>query len=345
MPNVFQTSANALNGAIDVSRQIAQGGNLGFAAPQMNSVYAQGGGNLGGTNLQPYMNPYTQGVINRTMGTLQDQYKQSVNNLDAQATAAGAFGGSRHGVAQAQGAQNYYDTVANTAAGLNQQNFNQAQQGAMFDIGNRQQSNQFNAGQMQQANQINAGNQLQTRLANQGAAGNMMNTQLSAAGQLGSLSNLGFGMGQQVNAGLAQAGAQQQGLLQQLINAGRGQYGGFTGAPMAGLGAIMSAVGGAPGGGGTQTQSSSPGLLGMFSGVASGLGALGSAGLLCWVARASFGEDDGRWLKVRQWMLTKAPLWLFRAYVKHGPKLAEWIERHPASKPVFRRALSTLTGA
>lgn len=291
MPNVFNQSANALTQAIRGTNRA--GNNLGFA-PQ-----------LANTNLQPYMNPYTQNVIDNTMGTLDRQRNQMLNQVGAQATAAGAFGGSRHGLVEAETNRGFADTMANTAAGLNQSNFQNAQQMGLADIQNRMNQNQFNT-----------------------------NTQLNAAGQLGNLSNLGFGMGTQVQQMQNQAGGQQQAINQSLIDAARGQYGGYQGQPQQGLQSLIAALGGAPVPQ-TTTQSSNPGLLGLLSGGASILGSLG----LCWISRAAFGADNPEWLNVRKWMLLRAPKWLFDAYVKHGPDVAAWIERNPVSKPFFRVAL------
>jgi pyruvate/2-oxoacid:ferredoxin oxidoreductase alpha subunit len=53
----------------------------------------------------------------------------------------------------------------------------------------------------------------------------------------------------------------QQGINQQLIDAARGQYGGYTNAPMNSLSAPMAALGAANMGQQTSTATSKPGLL------------------------------------------------------------------------------------
>ena len=70
--NVFQGSAQAMQQAGQTFGEMAQG----------------------------QMNPYTQNVIDRTQQDIMRQQQLAEQNLGAQATAAGAFGGSRHGVAQ-----------------------------------------------------------------------------------------------------------------------------------------------------------------------------------------------------------------------------------------------------
>lgn len=105
-----------------------------------------------------------------------------------------------------------------------------------------------------------------------GAAQNQQQMMSNLAGQ-------GFGFGQALNQQQMQQGALQQGLVQSLIDAARGQYGGFTGAPQQALTLPLAAVGAANMGQqtttgtttGNTTQSMRPGL---FNYLALGLGAL-----------------------------------------------------------------------
>jgi hypothetical protein len=70
----------------------------------------------------------------------------------------------------------------------------------------------------------------------------------------------------------------------------------------------------------------------------SGLGAIGTVGaaLLCWVAREVFGAEDARWLMFRHWLLTSAPGWFRRLYLRHGEAFAAWLHDHPWAKPPIR---------
>jgi len=74
------------------------------------------------------------------------------------------------------------------------------------------------------------------------------------------------------------------------------------------------------------------------SGLMSGLFGLGAAGigLLCWVARSVYGEGDKRWLKVRDWMMKKAPERLRDLYIRHGDALAAWLDMNPQHKPTVK---------
>jgi hypothetical protein len=142
-----------------------------------------------------------------------------------------------------------------------------------------QQANQAAALQAAQANQAaraaaaQFGQQtgLQAAQANQQAALQAANLRLSGAGQLGGLSQQGFNMGQSITQQQAQQGAMQQAINQALIDAARGQYGGFTGAPGQSLNATLAALGGANMGQQTQTTTQQPGL---FNYLSLGLGAL-----------------------------------------------------------------------
>lgn len=84
------------------------------------------GGTLGNI-AQGGMYPATQDFIQRTQENMMRQQQMQQNMLDAQASRSGAFGGSRHGVANAMLADDYSRRMADMAA---QQNL-QAQQQAM----------------------------------------------------------------------------------------------------------------------------------------------------------------------------------------------------------------------
>jgi len=105
---------------------------------------------------------------------------------------------------------------------------------------------------------------MQAQLANQAAGLSGSQQRLNAGSQLGNLSNLGFGMGQTIQGNMNQQGAQQQALQQQLINAAKQQYAGYTGAPAQSLQYLLQAVGGAPAVG-SQSESYSPGLFDYLS--------------------------------------------------------------------------------
>lgn len=183
-------------------------------------------GTIAGSDIGQYQNPYTQQVIDMTQQDILRGAQMGMDTLGAQAQAARAFGGSRQGVAEAELGRNVLQQLAQSSAQQRQAGFQSAQQMAQSDIQNR----------LSQAN-----------LGLQGAA------------QLGGLGQQSFGYGQAIQGQLAQQGAQQQAMQQALIDAAKGQFAGFTGAPAAGLGYVSQALGVAPTPT-TTTESRQPGL-------------------------------------------------------------------------------------
>ena len=90
-------------------------------------------------DLSAYMNPYQQDVIDATMAELNKQGLMQGNQLGAQAVGAGAYGGSRFGIAESELAGNLQDARAKALAQLNSQNYLQAlQTGGQASIGGQQ---------------------------------------------------------------------------------------------------------------------------------------------------------------------------------------------------------------
>ena len=181
--NVNQASAGALQGAIGGTQRAMQ-------APLQVGAYA---------------NPYTSAVIDRTQQDIERQRQMAMNQLGAQATAAGAFGGSRQGVAEGVMAGEYGRMAGDMAAQQRQANYSQALQAAMAD---RQ-------------------------------------ARLGAASQLGGLGQQAFQTGQTIQQNQLQQGLLQQGMQQALIDAAKGQYAGYTASPMQSLSAPLAALGAA----------------------------------------------------------------------------------------------------
>jgi len=299
-PNVYNQSANAYTGALQGTQAA-----MGYQPQQVNAGTAVGG-------INTYMNPYTQQVINTSMADLERQRQTQMNALGAQATAAGAFGGSRQGVAEALTNQGFAQQGGQLASQLRAQGFDTALGASQQDIANR----------------------LQAQMSNQQAGLQGAQQRMGAAGQLGDLSNVGFNFGQQIGATQSQEGQRQQAMNQALIDAAKGQFGGFTGAPQDALSTYLAALGGSQTGQQTQTQTSTrkPGL---FDYLTAGAGILGG---LCWVAREVYGEEDGRWVQFRTWLLNDAPKWLLNLYAKHG----EWFAGIVRKAPILKRALRPL---
>ena len=97
------------------------------------------------TAYQAYMSPYQQDVISETLKEFDIQAQKGIPALRAQAIQAGAFGGGREGIAQAEYASTSDRNRAALQAQLLQQGFGQAQQLAAQAFGQQQ---QLAAGQM-----------------------------------------------------------------------------------------------------------------------------------------------------------------------------------------------------
>jgi hypothetical protein len=158
---------------------------------------------LAGTDLQPYMNPFTGEVEANALKSLESSRQGAQSQLQDQFLSSKAFGGSRQALQSA-----VTDSLAAQKAGdlssqLRQANFSQAQAAATGDITRNMQGQQYN----QAAN-------LQAGLANQQDLYNRQTTGLKMAGDLygsaqksniadvGLLDTLGQGEQAQTQAGL-----------------------------------------------------------------------------------------------------------------------------------------------
>lgn len=128
-------------------------------------------------DMQSYMSPYTQGVIESSLRTLGGAQEQALDRLAAQAQAAKAFGGSRQGVAEAETRKAYGQQAADLVTKQMQQAFQQAQGAAQFDIGQMQSARTLASQQGmqaetlgQQAREAAAAREQAARAGNQQAA-------------------------------------------------------------------------------------------------------------------------------------------------------------------------------
>jgi len=167
-------------------------------------------------NMQQYMNPYTQQVVDTSLQDLERSRQMAQQQGAAQAVKAKAFGGSRQGVAEAETNRAYADQAAKTAAGLRSQGFDTASQLAQADLARQMQAQQLNQAQDAATTQQALALSGQFGLANQQAALEASRAN-QATGLQAQTSNQGmdFNVGQ-MNTQLAQqaALANQQAALQ-----------------------------------------------------------------------------------------------------------------------------------
>ena len=204
-------SGNPQNQQPSVFNASAQGMGQAGITTGMETMYQPS--TIAGTDMSQYMNPYENQVVQNTMGDLDRQRQIEANQLGAQASARGAFGGSRDALMQSELSRNYGQQMANTSAQMRQAGYQNAQQMAGQDI--------------------------QTGLA---GSANRQN----AATNLGQLSNLGFGQGMALQQQSMQQGALEQGINQLILDAAKNQYAGYTGAPGQALQYNAAALGSTP---------------------------------------------------------------------------------------------------
>jgi hypothetical protein len=230
-PNVFQQAQQGQTGAM-----LGTAAGMGYQPAQVQA------GQIGQTNLSPDFNPFEQTVVQQSLGDIEQARQMQANQLASQAQRAGAFGGSRSAILESQANEAAMQQAARTAANLRLGGFQNAQQMAGQDIANT----------------------LRADLANQSAGLTGAGQRLAAAGQLGGLAQQAFGMGRNLQQDLMQQGNLQQLLNQQIFDAARGQFEGYSSFPERSLGFLASALGAAPVPQ-TQTTTRTPGLFDYLS--------------------------------------------------------------------------------
>ena len=177
-------------------------------------------------NIDQFLNPVTDNVVDVALNDL-NRARQIARQGDSDAAAAaGAFGGTRQGVAEGETNRGFADAFARTSAGLRQGAFDRAAALQQSDF-NRQLNaglaNQSqdalvalqNAGFTQQANlsnqqainnraRLNAGLRQQTALANQSATNNFRQFNAGLQQQAGLSNQAAANAANQLNARLAQ---------------------------------------------------------------------------------------------------------------------------------------------
>lgn len=129
-----QQTLDAMNNSTAMSGIGAYKTGLGY-----NQALASGRSAL--SDINSYINPYTQQVAGIAADELRRQHGVQTQSDRAQAVASGAFGGSRQGVVQAERERNLGQNIANVYATANNQAFTQG-----LDAILRERENLRNAG-------------------------------------------------------------------------------------------------------------------------------------------------------------------------------------------------------
>ena len=153
------------------------------------------GGQFNSDAAKQYMNPYMQNVVDIQQREAQRQADIAGTQRNAQAVGAGAFGGSRQAITDAEAARN----LATQKGDIQAQGLNQAY---------GQAANQFNQDYSRNLQAQQLGEQSRQYGAGLGMQG--LQTGLQAAGQLGQLGQTQYGQEMGINQLQNQYGAQQQ---------------------------------------------------------------------------------------------------------------------------------------
>lgn len=273
--NPTQTQAQGVLSTVATNPQYAANNNMATGAVQGvlgSPISAQpyASSQLSNTDLAPYMNPYTNDVVNASIAQ-NERARQTANMNDNQAaTGDGAFGGSRSGVANALTNEAYDRNNQVNIANLNSANYGQAQTAASADLAAQNQAKQFNSTQGVSTGFNNA------------------NLQLTGANDLANLNNNGLNLAAQQGSILGAVGDQQQQQSQAELSNAYNAYLQGQQLTMQQQQLLNSALGLIPNqqtitsnGSGTQNTSNQLGvgsILGGLGSLASGLG--GSSGIL-----------------------------------------------------------------
>jgi hypothetical protein len=166
-------------------------------------------------DISAYQSPYQQQVIDATMRDIQRQADIARGGAQERAIRAGAFGGSRSAILEAESQRPYADVMARTSADLRQRGFEQAQTAAERDVA-RQQQMALLAPELE----------LRGRAEKAGLLGGLQGQQMRTLGLLSGI------------------GSQQQGLQQAAIGQQRGEFERALAYPGQQLGLLATGVSG-----------------------------------------------------------------------------------------------------
>ena len=72
------------------------------------------------------------------------------------------------------------------------------------------------------------------------------------------------------------------------------------------------------------------------------IGTLGSAWIMCWVAREVYGKSNPEWFIFRAWLEYDAPKWFKKLYKKHGEQYATFISDKPVLKYITKKLMDSV---
>jgi hypothetical protein len=192
-------SGTSLPAAIQAATAQSQFGTGAAKASSVDPMMISTPASVSGAQIAGYMNPYLSQVTGAAAAQLARQNQIDNAGAAAQATAAGAFGGSRSAVLQNLNTDSYQRNLGQTLGNLNYQGYATALGAAQTDLARQLQAAQANQSTSLAAQQSNQSAGLQADIANQNASIGAANVRNASAGLLGQF-------------GVAEQSAQQQAL-------------------------------------------------------------------------------------------------------------------------------------
>ena len=261
--NPMQQQAQQQAGGMKTSEMTGFGGALAGAAG-LGALGAQydptqfRAGQFGQQQAQQYMSPYMQSVVDIQQREAQRQGDIAGTQRGAQAVGAGAFGGSRQAIMEAEAQRNLAQQKGDIQARGLQSSYEQAQAQFNADQARRMQAQQLS----EQSKQYGAGYGMQG-----------LQTALQGAGQLGALGQQQFGQGMDINKLQSAYGGQQQALEQQGLTQAYQDFQNQQNYPYKQLGFMSDMIRGLPlGQQSTQQVYEAPGsMTGQIAGLGTGL--------------------------------------------------------------------------
>lgn len=321
---------------IDWLKQAA--GQYGTAAGMTPSDVSAG--QLAGTDLSPYMNPYQHDVIDSSMSELYRQEDLKRQALGDEAMKSGAWGGDRQGVEAASNRRDFNDQRMGLLSQLNSANFLNAQNMANTDIGRRFDADKTNQGMRQSMSQFGT-----QGMSNLGAGAMDAGMKWFNPSNLAALSQQGFNYQDTIAKNNLQAGALQQQQQQQIIDAAKLAWEQFQNRPIQGLAAITGST--QIPSGGTTTTSQNPGALGILGTGLQAFGSLASMPMLGMSDKTMktditpLGKDKGTGLKMYAYRYKGDP----KTYPKVvGPMAQEVKKKYPDKVKKISGRLTVETG-
>lgn len=238
---------------IDASSNALRDGRNSMRRSINPTGYEQGAGDALRDMLQPgsfrrsmddFMNPYREEVINQGLSRIGDDRRQAIAEIGGAASTAGAYGGDRQAILEAETYDDFGRRADEFVSNLLMSGFDTAGNLAATSTG---------------LDQSAAG-------ALAGLGGQISSRQLAGGNALSQYGQDAYNMASQINAAVGQSGDAQQRMMQGLLDAAQGKYDEYVNRPQEAIDVVLAALGGTPlNNARTQTSQYKPGLFDFLS--------------------------------------------------------------------------------